>query len=135
MVLHDKVIGKIIKDSADQIFDEKNQFTVYVERLDSILNSENVHVGLLKMDAQGFECNVIEGMGQTLINLMKFEYATNHLHAHGCLDLLPKMSNHFFDIYRKFEDDIFSGLVIDTSVFACDDGTNECDLFGKSKYN
>ena len=41
----------------------------------------------------------------------------------------------FFDIYRKFEDDIFSGLVIDTSVFACDDGTNVCDLFGKSKYN
>lgn len=87
------------------------------------------------MDAQGFECNVIEGMGQTLansINLMKFEYATTHLHAHGCMDLLPKMSNHSFDIYRKFEDDNLSGLVIDTSVFACDGGTKECDLFGKS---
>jgi hypothetical protein len=127
-VLRDKVVGKMI-GSADEIFDKKNQFTVYVERLDSILNSENVHVGLLKMDAQGFERNIIEGMGQPLANnidVMKFEYATTHLHAHGWIIFLT---------YRKFEDDNLSGLVIDTSVFACDGGTKECDLFGKIKCN
>ena len=111
---------------------------MYVERLDSILNLENIHVGLLKMDAQGFECNIIEGMGQKLANsisVVKFECATTHLLAHGCLDLLPKMSNHSFDMYKKIEDENLSGLLNNTSVFACDGGTKECDLFGESEYN
>jgi FkbM family methyltransferase len=51
---------------------------MYVERLDSILESKKIKVGLLKMDAQGFECKILEGMGGEVaeqIDVMKFEYA------------------------------------------------------------
>ena len=52
-----RIIGNIFQDFNSQHFEEKIQFTVYVERLDSILESKN-KVGLLKMDAQGFECKI-----------------------------------------------------------------------------
>ena len=78
------VIGKIIQDgkSLTQIFDEKYQFIIFVERLDSILESNNIHnIRLMKMDAQGFECKILEGMGSNLaskITMVKFEYAGKH---------------------------------------------------------
>jgi len=52
-----RIIGNIFQDFNSQHFEEKIQFTVYVERSDSILESKN-KVGLLKMDAQGFECKI-----------------------------------------------------------------------------
>ena len=64
---------------------------VFVERLDSILYSKNIKIGLVKLDAQGFECNVLEGMGQELaqtIDVIKLEYAKKWLDAHECTDLL-----------------------------------------------
>jgi hypothetical protein len=69
---------------------------VYVERLDSILESKKIKVGLLKMDAQGFECIFLEGMGGEVtekIDVMKFQYADLWLFAHGCMDLLPQVMN------------------------------------------
>ena len=85
------VIGKIIEDNSRQRFDEKLQFTVNVERLDSILNTD-IDVKLMKMDAQGFECNILEGMGNDIANaigVMKFEWAAKWLTAQNCTDFLP----------------------------------------------
>lgn len=107
------VIGTIVKDNVRQQFEEKNQFTVYVERLDSLLDSKKIKVGLVKMDAQGFECKILEGMGQELaqkIHVIKFEYARKHLNAHGCEDLLPRMSQYSFDVYAGYANG-FSGLL------------------------
>ena len=97
------VIGKIIEDHNGQRFDEKLQFTVNVERLDSILNSD-IDVKLMKMDAQGFECNILEGMGNDIANaigVIKFEWAAKWLTAQNCTDLLPRLRNYGFDVYSK----------------------------------
>lgn len=108
------VIGKIIKDNHRQQFDEKLQFTVNVERLDSILNSD-IDVKLMKMDAQGFECNILEGMGNDIANAIgaiKFEWAATWLTAQNCTDLLPRLRNYGFDVYSKYDGGSrFSNLV------------------------
>jgi FkbM family methyltransferase len=109
------VIGKIIGDTEGQQFDEKLQFTINVERLDSILNSD-IDVKLMKMDAQGFECNILEGMGNDIANaigVIKFEWAAKWLTAQNCTDFLPRLRNYGFDVYFKYDDSAsrFSHLV------------------------
>lgn len=108
------VIGKIIEDNSRQRFDEKLQFTVNVERLDSILNTD-IDVKLMKMDAQGFECNILEGMGNDIANaigVMKFEWAAKWLTAQNCTDFLPRLRNYGFDVYSKYDGGSrFSNLV------------------------
>jgi len=39
---------------------------VHIERLDSILDSKEFNVPVVKIDAEGFECNVVDGMGSIL---------------------------------------------------------------------
>jgi len=95
------MIGTSVKDHGAQRFDKKLQFQVSIERLDSILKS-GTNVKLMKMDAQGFECNIFEGMGQAIasgIETIKFEYAAAFLDAQKCTDLLDRMRNYGFDIY------------------------------------
>ena len=104
---------------------------MYVERLDSILNSEKIKVGLMKMDAQGYECNILEGMGWDLaerFDIVKFEYASRWLSAQGCTDLIPRLSNYSFDLYREYSDGKFRGLVTSSSV-----DCKFCEIFAKKK--
>jgi len=109
------VIGKIIKDYEKQGFDEKLQFTIQVERLDSILNSDDIDVKLMKLDAQGFECNILEGMGNDVANAIgaiKFEWAAKWLNAQNCTDFLPRLRNYGFDVYKKYTGESrFSNLI------------------------
>ena len=96
------IIGAIVKDGGGQKFDEKLQYKVPIERLDSIIKSDT-HVKLVKMDAQGFECNILEGMGQDVasgIETIKFEYSHAHLAAQNCTDLLGKMRAYGYNIYK-----------------------------------
>jgi len=79
------VIGKVIKDNRKQEFKVEDQFSIRVERLDSII-SKYADISLIKMDAQGFECNVLDGMSQDLANAIKkvkFEVCLNHLPKQG----------------------------------------------------
>ncbi|KAL3759052.1 hypothetical protein ACHAWU_008661 [Discostella pseudostelligera] len=124
--------GKVISDHPGQVFDQKNQFTVHVERLDSILAASKMKIGLMKMDAQGFECRIVEGMGDVaeIIDVMKFEYAYPWLHSHGCFDLVSLLMKNF-DIYTGFHDGVFSGLTNDIEVSA---NTNTVfDLFASKR--
>ena len=98
------VIGKFIKDSKQQTTSENLQFEVHVERLDSILDAKNLHIPLVKLDVQGFECHVMEGMGSEIaqtINTIKFEFATPWLDGQNCSNLLSRMREFGFDIYKK----------------------------------
>mmetsp|Transcript_23291 Transcript_23291/g.26966 ORF Transcript_23291/g.26966 Transcript_23291/m.26966 type:complete len:449 (+) Transcript_23291:141-1487(+) len=108
------IIGKIIKDDNGQRFDEKLQFTVNVERLDSILYSD-IDVPLMKMDAQGFECHILEGMGHIIadaVDVIKFEWAAKWLRAQNCTDFLPRLRNYNFDVYSNYDGTSrFSNLV------------------------
>jgi len=100
------VVGKVIKDDENQQFDEKLQFTINVERLDSLLSSNNLNVGLMKMDVQGFECKFLEGTGEEImkkVDKIKFEFASHWLKNHDCTDLLPRLRNYGFDIFNADE--------------------------------
>ena len=99
------VVGKIVKDYDNQEFRETAQYDIPVERLDSILKNDlmGVDIKLLKLDAQGFECHIMEGMGPKIpktIQAVKFEWAKKWIDAQGCLDLLPRLRNAGFNIYR-----------------------------------
>lgn len=99
------VVGKIIKDNKRQQFEEKEQHQIVVERLSSII-SMNADVPFVKLDAQGFECNILEGMGQDLakkIRKIKFEVSQTHLRGQGCMDLLARFRNLGYDIFSEDE--------------------------------
>ena len=47
----------------------------------------NLNISLVKMDSQGFECQILEGFDQNLadkIQKVKFEVAGKYLRAQGC---------------------------------------------------
>lgn len=89
-------------------------------------------IRLVKMDAQGFECRIVDGMGEVagIIDVMKFEYAYQWLHSHGCFDLVSLLMNNF-DIYTGFHNGAFSGLTNNIEVSA---NTNTVfDLFASKR--
>ena len=96
------VVGTIVKDGPSQKFEDKDKHTIFVERLDSIIRSDDgVDVPLIKMDAQGFECHVVDGIGMELakkIRKIKFEVAPKWLRGQGCHDLLSKLRDKGFVI-------------------------------------
>jgi FkbM family methyltransferase len=97
------VIGKIIKDDGRQKFAKEDQFTIHVERLDSII-STYPDIPLIKMDAQGYECHIVAGISQELaqrIHDVKFEVSLNHLRGQQCTDLLSKFRSVGFDIWSE----------------------------------
>jgi len=100
------VIGTIIKDVKTQEFDEKLQFQINVERLDSIIKIDNTQdVKLMKMDAQGYECRILKGFGQDLANMIgmiKFEYANKWLRGQNCTDLVPQFINYGFNVFEGY---------------------------------
>ena len=115
------VIGKPIGDSESQEFEEP--LVIHVERFDSILKS-TVRIPLMKLDAQGFECEILNGFSPGIaanIRLIKFEMAAKWLDQQQCFDLLPRL--------RKFNFTITSdqGSVIATDKFSC----GVCDLFAR----
>lgn len=103
------VVGRAIKDYETQEMRESEEHEIAIERMDSILDVggalSHTHIRLMKMDAQGFECHVLEGMGSVLpqyIQALHFEFARKWLQGQECLDLLPRVRAIGFDIYRGF---------------------------------
>jgi hypothetical protein len=73
--------------------------------------SKKIKEGLLKMDAQGFECKIVEGKGEEVaeqIDVMKFENADHLIFVHGWMDLLQRVMNYSFDVYRGYENGAFT---------------------------
>ena len=97
------VIGTIVKDFGSQKDEDFLRFNVFVERLSSIINinDENLNVPLIKLDAQGYECNILEGVGQKMaskIKKIKFEVARKWLVKQGCIDLFDRFRSLGFEI-------------------------------------
>eukprot|EP00814_Leptocylindrus_danicus_P017324 CAMPEP_0116013202 /NCGR_PEP_ID=MMETSP0321-20121206/5589_1 /TAXON_ID=163516 /ORGANISM="Leptocylindrus danicus var. danicus, Strain B650" /LENGTH=371 /DNA_ID=CAMNT_0003482713 /DNA_START=387 /DNA_END=1502 /DNA_ORIENTATION=- len=102
------VIGKQIKDNnhPEQKFKEEHKFDINVERLDSILR-DNFEIKSVKLDVQGFECNVLNGMGSGIassIDTIKFELSGKWLRGQGCTEtrLLKQFFDFGFFLYRHF---------------------------------
>jgi FkbM family methyltransferase len=101
------VVGSIVKDYKAQDEASFERHDIVVEKLLSIINvndNNNINIPLVKMDAQGFECQVLQGIDQNLadrIQKFKFEVATNHLRAQGCLDLFTRFRNLGFSIQTE----------------------------------
>jgi len=116
------VVGKEIKEFAEQKI--QKPIDIYVERLDSLLPGE-VPIPLVKMDAQGFECHILDGMSWKIagnIRLLKFEFAMEWLRSQSCMDLLPRLRNLNFTIISQ------EGGVVVSNQFIC----GVCDLYGRS---
>mmetsp|Transcript_38686 Transcript_38686/g.81071 ORF Transcript_38686/g.81071 Transcript_38686/m.81071 type:complete len:126 (+) Transcript_38686:732-1109(+) len=108
------VVGKVIKDFKGQEMMKSEEHEIPIERMDSILNVgaiSNTHVRLMKMDVQGFECHVLEGMGSVLpqhIQALQFEFDRTMLQGQECLDLLPRVRAMGLEIYlgpKKIQSD------------------------------
>lgn len=102
-------VGMIVRDNGKQQFREEEQHKIRVERLDSILDATSsslLHVSFMKLDAQGFECHIVNGMSQELANKIhkiKFEVALNHLRNQKCTDLLTRFRSRGFSIKTENE--------------------------------
>jgi len=97
------VVGTVVQDFSAQQFLKSDQRTIQIERMDSILSS-SVDIPLMKIDAQGFECYILEGLGQELadrIHVLHFEFATQWLDAQNCTDFLDRIRRFGFDIFSK----------------------------------
>jgi FkbM family methyltransferase len=99
------VVGKQVKDLSEQTF--LDPIPIQVERLDDVLDIVADHyASLMKLDAQGFECFIIDGMETVLkkTQAIKAEVAFKWLdHFEGCSDtiMLEKLRRHNFGIFRN----------------------------------
>lgn len=86
------------------------------------------------MDAQGFECSIVEGMGDVagIIDVLKFEYSPMFLHSHGCFDLVSQLMK-FLDIYTTFNNGEFSGLTDNTGAEVITETNGGFDLFASKR--
>lgn len=100
------VVGSQIKDGPGQKFREP--IPIRLERLDSILNTENQgwNIPVMKIDAQGFECRIMDGMGAVpdRIRAIGTEIAQKWLVGQGCSDVgyLDKLRAAGFHIKHSF---------------------------------
>jgi FkbM family methyltransferase len=101
--LGNSIIGAQVKDWGAQKFLERDQFEIQIESLDTVLKP-GPKIPLLKMDAQGYECRIVDGFGQDLANIMQrvhFEKTDKFLRAQNCNDLLPKLRKYGFVVYMN----------------------------------
>ncbi len=76
------VVGKRVSGGSREVFDE---YHIEVRRYDGVIPHKKVK--LMKMDAQGYECNIVNGMGSYIPNVIKTEIANKWLSAHdNCSD-------------------------------------------------
>jgi len=87
-----------------------SELSIYAERLDSVLDTDKIPPKLIKLvnlDVQGFECNILEGMGDKMadkIGSMKLKWESNGQKCEDNKDYLHKLRDKFgFDIWRKHE--------------------------------
>jgi FkbM family methyltransferase len=80
------VIGGAVKDNPEQVFLQPE--SIIVERFDHVMRSDlSISLRLVKIDAQGFECNILRGMGTGLaakIKTLVTEVAMRWLAQQGC---------------------------------------------------
>ncbi|GFH50594.1 hypothetical protein CTEN210_07070 [Chaetoceros tenuissimus] len=94
-------LGKFIEDYGSQTSKKELQFQVHVDLIKNVLRLDEINVPLMKMDAQGFECRILEGMGSPQakkIKNIKFEYAKKWLDNQNCEDFLPRLRNFDFKV-------------------------------------
>ncbi|KAL7515085.1 hypothetical protein ACHAXN_013043 [Cyclotella atomus] len=94
-------IGQSVKDWGSQQFKEHLQFTVFIERMDALLDASAIDkIRFVKMDCQGFECKTVDGMGALAekMQFLKFENTPKFLSAQGCSDLLDRVKRLGFTV-------------------------------------
>jgi len=78
------------------------KFEIKVRRYDSVVSPEK-KVKLMKMDAQGFECNIIRGMGALIPKVIKTEIANKWLSAQkNC------SAHHLFELFHTNNMQVYS---------------------------
>lgn len=78
------VIGEAVKDRTKEQF--KHPIPIRIEALDSVITADDENVALMKLHAQGSECQVLDGMPEMLphIKAIHTEIGKKHLEKQGC---------------------------------------------------
>ena len=91
-----------------------SELSIYAERLDSVLDTDKIPPKLIKLvnlDVQGFECNILEGMGDQMANKiesMKLKWKNNGQKCEDNKDYLQKLRNKFgFHTWRKYDNGVY----------------------------
>ena len=102
-------VSTAIKDVGveGQKFLAEDQFEIQIDRLEAVLEllvGPDLDIPLVKMDAKGFKCEILKGMGQHVadeIRHVHFEKSDLFLKAHNCVDLLERFHDYGFNIYNN----------------------------------
>jgi FkbM family methyltransferase len=99
------IVGTTVSDHGVDDQEFLAPISIRIERIDSILDTDNLgwNVPLMKMDAQGFECFILDGMGGAVlkrISTIATEMADKWLTAQGCSNagLANRMRAADFDV-------------------------------------
>jgi FkbM family methyltransferase len=112
------VVGTQIKDNTRPNQQFHKPIKIRIERLDSILDTNNPgwNAPLLKIDAQGFECRIMDGMGAVLdrIRAIGTEIAQAWLLGQGCSDAgyFDRLRAAGFDVFSSFDKITGKGAVL-----------------------
>ena len=82
----------------------------------------------MKLDAQGFECQILDGMSSETaanIHVIKFEQDSEKLKQQGCMDLLPRLRSYGFAVADA------EGEIIVSDYLNCD----VCDAYATTDRN
>ena len=80
------IVGKNVDDGSDTKKGGIEEYTINIIRYDSVV-TEKKKVKLMKLDAQGFECSIVRGMGKLVPKFIKTEIANKWLSAQNdCSD-------------------------------------------------
>eukprot|EP00578_Thalassiosira_sp_NH16_P006298 CAMPEP_0181121866 /NCGR_PEP_ID=MMETSP1071-20121207/24984_1 /TAXON_ID=35127 /ORGANISM="Thalassiosira sp., Strain NH16" /LENGTH=362 /DNA_ID=CAMNT_0023206749 /DNA_START=96 /DNA_END=1184 /DNA_ORIENTATION=- len=105
------VVGTIVKDFEWEKDSDFVPLDIVIEPLSNIL-SPQVNIPLMKLDIQGFECEVLQGLTPELaanIAKIKFEVAPKWLLSHNCKDLYQHFTNLGFRVQNEKTGQILEG--------------------------
>lgn len=109
------VVGKVIKDTGGQSNSDFVEHEIHIEPLSAILDANSgMDVPLVKLDAQGFECQILQGIDPPLaktISKIKLEVAPKWLRQQGCLDLYQGFEKLGFTVRREGSNQILQGEI------------------------
>jgi FkbM family methyltransferase len=97
------VVSKIVKDGVGQQF--LPPIPIQVEKLDDLLDTSHINAGLMKLDAQGFECYIVNGMPDVLNKVFQVKYESYEKQLssfEGCSGEIvwDKFRSRGFEVYR-----------------------------------
>ena len=96
-IVQQDLLGRVIKDSPAQSIEDFLEYDIFIERLSSIIDANaGIDIPLVKLDTQGFVCQVMDGMDLNLVRIIstiKGEVASKFLREQKCENVLESFKS------------------------------------------